>query len=62
MYASFYPPYKASHAQLSDMPLRKRYARPAPYREYSFYPAEGKVLFLRRKKRLHLVVFFYLCT
>ena len=35
----------------------KRYTSPSPYREYSSYSVEGKVLFLRRKKRLHVVVF-----
>ena len=40
----------------------KRYTSPSPYREYSSYSVEGKVLFLRRKKRLHVVVFPHLHT
>ena len=53
---------KASHAQLSDMPLRSDRASPVPYRAYSSYSEEGKASFSRRKKRLPVVVFFYLCT
>jgi len=40
----------------------KRYTSPSPYREYSSYSAEGKVPFLRRKKRLYVVFFSHLCT
>ena len=53
---------KASHAWLPDIPSPKRYTSPSPYREYSSYPAEGKVPFLRRKKHLHVVVFLHLRT
>ena len=34
-----------SHAQLSDIPLRRDTQAPSPYRKYSSYPAEGKVSF-----------------
>ena len=53
---------KASHAQPHDIPLRSDRSSPSPYREYSSYPAEGKVLFSQRKMLLPVVVFFYLCT
>ena len=36
---------KVSHAQLPDIPLRSAQASPSPHREYSSYPAEGKVSF-----------------
>ena len=32
--------------RLSDMPFRSDRVSPSPYREYSSYPAEGKVSFL----------------
>jgi len=35
----------------------KWYTSPSPYRTYSSYSAEEKVLFLQRKKRLPVVVF-----
>ena len=53
---------KVSRAQLSDRPLRNDRASPSPCRKYFSYPAEGKELFLRRKKRLPVVVFFCLRT
>ena len=53
---------KASHAQPHDIPLRSDRSSPSPYREYSSYPAEEKVLFSQRKMLLPVVVFFYLCT
>ena len=37
-------------------------ALPSPYRAYSSYLAEEKVLFLRGKKRLPVVLFLCLCT
>ena len=40
----------------------KRYTSPSLYRAYSSYPVEGKASFSRRKKHLHVVEFFYLCT
>ena len=40
----------------------KIYTSPSPYREYFSYPAEGKASLSRRKKHLHVVEFFYLCT
>ena len=36
---------KASHAKLPRYTSPKRYTSPSPYREYSSYPAEGKVSF-----------------
>ena len=36
---------KASRAQLPDIPLLNDRASPSPYRKYSSYPAEEKVLF-----------------
>ena len=32
------------------------------HKETASYPAEGKVSFSRRKKRLPIVAFIYLCT
>ena len=52
----------ASPAQLPDMSLRRGQASSSPYRAYSSYPAERKVSFLWRKKRLHVVELPYLCT
>jgi|GEM_PF-1504257 len=42
--------------------LTEAIRKPFPYREYSSYPAEEKMLFSQRKMLLPVVVFFYLCT
>ena len=55
-------PSREDRSGLHDNTSPKWYANPSPYREYSSYPAERKVPFSWRKKRLHVVVFFYLCT
>jgi len=53
---------KASHAQLPAISLRSATQALRLTASTPSYPAEGKVSFSRRKKRLHAVVFLCLCT